>query len=163
MRYMDAAKKINKAMPDWAKAALAPVLRRRLTRNRCYLETRARLLQADEATAATALAAQRELLFETLCYAYRHVPFYREAMRKAGVDPRDGGDPMRVLERLPIIDKPLILRRYDEFFSDEPLDAYWTTTSGSTGQGMNILHEKRSIYMEKAFYHHFWARYGYDP
>lgn len=82
-------------------------------------------------------SAERRQLSETLRHAYEHVPYYRETLRKLGLQPADFAVASD-LAKLPLIDREQ-LQRDPEYFTSraEPLSSYTEIdTSGSTGRPM---------------------------
>jgi phenylacetate-CoA ligase len=82
----------------------------------------------------------------SVVHAWRHVPFYREAMRRIGLAPEDiscAAD----LAKLPLIDRDQVQSDPDRFVSDaaprETLRAF--PTSGTYGQPMRVLYDGRAI------------------
>lgn len=83
---------------------------------------------------------------ETVAHAARHVPFYREAMRRIDLAPEDiscAAD----LAKLPLIDRDQVQSDPDRFVSDaaprETLRA--VPTSGTYGQPMRVLYDGQAI------------------
>jgi len=83
---------------------------------------------------------------ETVVYAARHVPFYREWMAAAGVSPSDirtAGD----LARLPLLDRDEVRREPRRFLSTHPQARHALSflTSGTSGTPLEVHHDQRSL------------------
>ncbi len=82
------------------------------------------------------VALQQRKLQRLLQHAYVHVPFYRDAMRSAGVHPLEM-DSLDDIRRLPLLSKDDVRRNlYFKMFADnhDKRDMLKVTTSGSTGE-----------------------------
>jgi phenylacetate-CoA ligase len=75
---------------------------------------------------------QRSRLTQTVSHAYRHVPHYREAMARLGLDPGDistAGD----LARLPMIQRVDVQRDPERFVSTaRPIESHVPLQSGGS-------------------------------
>lgn len=85
-------------------------------------------------------------------FAARTVPFYRDAFRRLGLDPRDirgAGD----LARLPIIDKSDVRRDPRSFVSESSFGrgAVPFVSSGSSGEPATFYHDARSLLANIAY------------
>lgn len=80
-------------------------------------------------------AKTRRLVDECL----RNVPYYRDLMRQAGLDPRRVRGP-KDLEVLPLLDKPIIRREGRRLLNEaaDPSTYYPHTTSGSSGMPLDF-------------------------
>lgn len=85
-------------------------------------------------------------------YAARTVPFYRDALAKLGLDPREIRT-ARDLARLPIVTKDDLRRDPEAFVSASRAGrlAIPFETSGSTGSRVRILHDRRSLLANIAY------------
>src|SRR5258706_391867 len=99
-----------------------------------------RLLQRQqrmsiEQIEALRAAKTRRLVDECL----RNVPYYRDLMRQAGLDPRRVSGP-KDLEVLPLLDKPIIRRQGRRLLNEasDPSTYYPHTTSGSSGMPLDF-------------------------
>jgi phenylacetate-CoA ligase len=95
---------------------------------------------------AAIVRAQRRRLRSTLHHAYRHVPFYREAMDRLGLHPNDVRTSAD-LARLPVIDREM-LQRDPLFFVSRarPLDRYVKTqTGGGSGAPVTVFRDPFSL------------------
>lgn len=107
---------------------------------------------------------QLEKLRETVQYAYRYVPFYRDLYDRLALSPDD----LRSLDdirRFPIIDKETLRENYDRVlashFSGQRLMTY--CTGGTTGSGVILLFEEAFRQREQAFIWRLWNEVGYRP
>ena len=89
---------------------------------------------------------------ETVTYAARHVPHYRELFRDEGLDPREirGADD---LARLPRLTREDVLRDPARFRSDarEARDGVSLRSSGTTGESLRLFHDSRSVLLNVAY------------
>ena len=99
-------------------------------------------------------AALRDARFRGLVrHAATHVPYYREQLLAAGVDPREVGGAAD-LERLPFLDKETVRARKADFRSPaiERDDGLWLSTGGSrTGNPLDVFHDRTSLLALIAF------------
>jgi phenylacetate-CoA ligase len=88
---------------------------------------------------------RRDRLRELLVHCRARVPFYADAMEKAGLEPGDVRDE-RDLSALPIVDKTLLRADYERFFATDGARPYeeWVT-SGATGQPFAFRLDRASI------------------
>ena len=103
-----------------------------------------RLLQRQEKMSSGQIevlrtAKTRRLVDECL----RNVPYYRELMRRAGLDPRAVRGPQD-LAVLPLLDKPTIRREGRRLLNEaaDPADYFAHTTSGSSGMPLDFYRGK---------------------
>lgn len=84
--------------------------------------------------------AQRRAIREMVGYAHRHVPYYRETMRRLGIGPDDIRT-VADLARLPLIDRDQLQRDPLYFVSEElPIDRYLKLhTGGSSGAPITVM------------------------
>ncbi|HVJ73551.1 MAG TPA: hypothetical protein VNB03_05945 [Casimicrobiaceae bacterium] len=85
-------------------------------------------------------------------YAAATVPFYRDAFREAGLDPRDIRT-ARDLERLPLVEKDDLRRDPERFVSTSRAGrrSLVFETSGSTGSRARIHHDRLSLLANIAY------------
>ncbi len=93
-----------------------------------------------------------ERVRELVRYAADTVPFYQDFFRSQGIDPQE----IRTaedLERLPLIDKQVVRQQPQRFVSTSKfaseLQSFLTT--GTTGQPLTVLHDRRSVTLDTAF------------
>ncbi len=154
-------KKCNDLMPDLLKRFLAPMIRRRLIRNRVFLEQYSLLdtynnLSTDE--------KNEILLQETkkiLIYSYKSVPYYKRVFDQIGFDPENMVS-LKELEQLPILNKALVIENFDDLMSSENISAYKTSTGGSSGKPLTVYQDVNAVYKQKAFVYHYWSSLGYN-
>jgi phenylacetate-CoA ligase len=99
-------------------------------------------------------------LQRTVASAYEHVPYYRDALRAAGVTPGD----IRTLDdlaRLPITEKAAIRSHGEQFLHQRHRGLKFTAhTSGSTGTPLKLRRDVDAINAENAFLWRFWMSHG---
>jgi phenylacetate-CoA ligase len=101
----------------------------------------------------TAIEARRDArIRDTVAFAARHVPHYRDLFADARIDPRDirgAAD----LDRLPLVDKSAVRRDPDRFAARTPAGraALVFLTSGSTGERVSIRHDRASLLRNIAY------------
>jgi len=98
------------------------------------------------------LEYQAEQLRALIEYAYRYVPYYTRVFKKLGLQPQDikaVGD----LQKLPVLTRAEVLANYGDLISSQAKisDIYALRTSGSSGNAMTVLRDKRRLYMSSAF------------
>ena len=85
-----------------------------------------------------------------LRFASRQVPHYREAFRRANVEPTDG-DPTKVMAALPLLSKLEVLDAGKALMAEAlpsgDVRGHWLQSSGTTGRPVRILHSKMSANM----------------
>lgn len=88
-------------------------------------------------------ALQRRKLRALLRHARQNVPFYRRRFDDAGID-GDGDDPMKILQRLPLLDKTGIRASLgDMLWHQAPGGLFQTSTGGSTGEPLILYVDRR--------------------
>ncbi|HXI03612.1 MAG TPA: hypothetical protein VNI57_10600, partial [Candidatus Saccharimonadales bacterium] len=87
------------------------------------------------------LGLQAARLKALLSHASRHVPYYREAFRRAGVDPADGAAALRAL---PILTKEIIRTSAGSLLSEDASQrgAFGNATGGSTGEPLRFVQDR---------------------
>ena len=100
---------------------------------------------------STIRKAQQRRAQATVAYAYAHVPYYRETMRRLILTPQDfrsAGD----LARLPLIEREQ-LQRDPEYFRSEQWPAaacILLQSGGTTGAPMTVFRDPPSLLLESA-------------
>ncbi len=92
-------------------------------------------------------ALQGRRVRNAIAYAYRHVPYYREALDRLGLGPADFAT-ARDLARLPVIEREQ-LRRDPEYFvsREKPLERYvQLATDGTTGMPVALYHDPFALF-----------------
>jgi len=109
---------------------------------------------------AEAEAAQR--LRHVLGTAAAHVPFYRRCVRLSKAQLANEA-PLALLQCFPVIDKAQVMACQRDFLDErfDPRHLHYVTSGGSSGQGIGMWRSKRLADIEKAFFAHEWARFGF--
>jgi phenylacetate-CoA ligase len=118
------------------------------------------LLDAVPASRADVIDARLRHVLQT---AVRHVPFYRRQVKLT--DGELANEPVaELLARFPYTDKKRVMECQHDFLDERlnPRLLHYTTSSGSTGQGIGVWRSKRLADIEKAFFAHEWSRYGFS-
>ncbi|HEV8265428.1 MAG TPA: hypothetical protein VGQ06_10790 [Gemmatimonadales bacterium] len=79
-------------------------------------------------------------LRELLVHCNRHVPFYRDALRAAGINPNHV-DSLDVLNRLPVVDKAVVKSAYTRLLSTDMRGLgkiRYSQTGGTTGEPLRV-------------------------
>jgi phenylacetate-CoA ligase len=95
--------------------------------------------------------AQRRRLRATVAHAHRHVPYYRETMRRRGLDPGDVATAAD-LAKLPVIERA-DLQRDPEYFCSErhpPSECLQLRSGGSTGEPVTVFWDRSAIVIAAA-------------
>ena len=81
-----------------------------------------------------------------LDYAYRNVPFYQERFDHIGLRPEDITLPEHY-PQVPVLEKQDIRQHFSNLVSKQarPRDLHLSTTGGSTGEPLQVYHEKRVV------------------
>jgi len=89
---------------------------------------------------------------QTVAYAYRCVPYYRETMDRLGLRPADF-QRAEDLSRLPLLERAAVQRDPAYFVSTaRPLDAYLHLRSGgSTGAPVSVYYDTRALFLSRAY------------
>lgn len=154
-------KKMNNFLPDPVKAAAAPLIRSRLVKNVIFIEQYRELDDAALLNESELEDLQLKKLKSVLIHAYEHTVYYRNLFNQTNFDPYRF-ESFEELSSIPLLTKELIESNFEDIQADDVLDSYVGETGGSTGKPLRVLLERASIYKEKAFIYHFWAKYGYD-
>jgi phenylacetate-CoA ligase len=116
---------------------------------------------------------QLKKLKEIINYSYAFVPYYRNHLKKSGINPNDIrnlGDIKKILH----IDKKIVLKNYNDFFSDEyrkylnvmynmPSFLFMRSTSGTSGTAMKIFFNPDAKAFLDAIYARALLNVGYNP
>ena len=117
----------------------------------------------DSLTSEERKARQLQCLKEILQYSYENVTFYRKRFDECGFNPYSMNS-FKDIDVVPILEKNDAVEAGRSIYSTEKgLESYSTFTGGSSGQALRVLCEKKSIYRERAFACHTYAKYGFDP
>ena len=96
---------------------------------------------------------QRRRLRAIMRHAYRTVPFYRDAMRRAGLKPADFRTPDD-LSQLPLIDGAFVRANADAFQSTayQPRDSHALFSTGTSATGQKrILWDARALFRQLVY------------
>jgi len=99
--------------------------------------------------AAAIRRAQERRVRATVGHAYRHVPYYRETMRRLGLSPADLRGATD-LARLPLIER-LDLQRDPEYFASEawpPTKCMPVRSDGSTGAPLTLFRDPPALFAD---------------
>lgn len=110
-------------------------------------------------------ALQNRRLRAIVRYAARHVPFYRDRFKAAGVDPETVNG-VQDLSRMPLTSKAEVQANYPDRMLAQPVrpDCYHVvTTSGTSGLAMNIAHDNCASDYYKALAYRHLDEIGYRP
>lgn len=79
-------------------------------------------------------------------YAYEHVPYYRDTWSSIGVNPKDINS-YDDIDKLPIIDKQIVIEHYDQFISDDTDQNVLVkhSTGGSSGITLTLLYDNNTV------------------
>lgn len=130
-----------------------------------YFEAKRYLELADinDESSASVQEAQGALLARTLSNALRNVPYYRERVR---LDPEsiDASNAVESLRKFPLIDKQEITAHAEDFVSEKyhKMFLLYTTSGGSTGQGIVLWKRYDEYQVEEAFIEDLWSKYGWE-
>jgi len=107
------------------------------------------LLETDRLDAETLRADQERRLRETVRWAARSVPYYRERFRQEGINPESirGLDD---LPRIPYLDKETVRARASELRSESIPNRQILSghTSGTTGTALRLFHTREALAWE---------------
>jgi phenylacetate-CoA ligase len=122
-----------------------------------------RILQLSRASPEALESIRQGRLRHVLQTAVEHVPFYRRTVRLSAGELAN--EPVHeLIAHFPYTDKATVMACQRDFL-DERRDPRWllyTTSSGSTGEGIGVWRTKRLADIEKAFYAREWSRYGFS-
>ena len=84
-------------------------------------------------------------------YAYNHVPYYRETMKRLGLEPSDFKNAAD-LEKLPLLERDAIQADPERFLSDEwdRKELFPSRTAGSTAKPLEILCDTGALFESAA-------------
>ena len=94
---------------------------------------------------------QRRRIRRIVAHAYRHVPYYRETLRRLALTPADFRTAAD-LAKLPLLERQQIVRDPEYFVSTaQPLDhCLRVCTGGSTGEPCPVFHDARAVILSAA-------------
>lgn len=122
---------------------------------------RVRHLLAGDPLRLRAAAVVR--LRHVLASAVAHVPFYRRSVRLSAAELANEA-PAALLQRFPLLDKAQVMACQRDFLDEraDPCRLHYATSGGSSGQGIGLWRSKRLADIEKAFFAHEWAQFGFS-
>lgn len=102
---------------------------------------------------------QQEKLYDIVKYAIQYVPYYRDITLKKQLS-FSRETITEDIKQLPILTKEIIREEGDRLYSTEPLEYHIATSGGSTGEPVQLRHDK---YLEKIHPGNYFLSYaGYD-
>lgn len=99
-------------------------------------------------------------VFSIVSYAVENIPFYREFYKEQGFS-LDSLKDYEDIERIPVIDKRMLLEVPLERRSSEIKGTFVANTGGSSGRPLSFLKTKDLKIKEIAYLHHMWSTLGY--
>ena len=95
--------------------------------------------------------------------AVRHVPYYRRTVKLSDGELANEA-PSELLKRFPFLSKEEVMASQSEFLDEraDPRRLHYATSGGSSGQGVGLWRSKRLADIEKAFFTHEWAQFGFS-
>lgn len=154
-------KQIYEKTPKQIKFAFAPFFIKTITSNSVYKATFDSIVEYEKSSENEKKAKQFELLKNTLVYAYKNVPYYKEIFDKVEFDPETMKEAIDI-KKIPLLTKEIAIEVGEELYSREKINCYESVTGGSSGRALKVLLDKDSIYKERAFTNHFLGKYGYN-
>ncbi|MCL2051121.1 MAG: hypothetical protein FWG91_05265 [Lachnospiraceae bacterium] len=154
-------KKLNTALPSPVKKLFGPLIRRKLFLNQVFTAQLDELNQLDLEEEEVIKSKQFNKLKQTLIHAYEHTSYYKKLFVECGFNAYDFCD-IADMQKIPLLKRADITANFAALQADDVSDYYESATGGSSGASLKILLDKDSIYRERAFIYHFWAKSGYD-
>jgi phenylacetate-CoA ligase len=101
---------------------------------------------------------QENKIKRLLKYCFEHVPFYNRKFNQIGLD-INSDNIFNEFNRIPFIDKEIVLKHFDEFISDEysKRNLYEVSTGGTTGKPLKYYWTKKCFLKEWAYKIFFWG------
>ena len=95
--------------------------------------------------------------------AVQHVPYYRRTVKLSAGELANEA-PAELLKRFPLLNKEEVMACQREFLDEraDPRRLHYATSGGSSGQGIGLWRSKRLADIEKAFFIHEWAQFGFS-
>ncbi|QHI71298.1 phenylacetate--CoA ligase family protein [Aminipila terrae] len=152
---------INEKLPDSIKIVLGPIIRFSLIKNPVFKRQIDELNKADMWDAKKVAISQLEHLKSILQFAYENSKYYKEIFDLVDFNPYSLVD-FNDIKKIPILTREILEKRYDDLIVPNVTNYYQVTTGGTAGKPIKLLLEKDSIFKERAFVYHFWAKAGYD-
>lgn len=158
----DIIKKIYEKIPMKIKYLFSPIFVRVIADNPTFKATCNELKLFDTMSELEKAQIQFQKLKETLVYAGKYVPYYRNMFAQNNFDPEKMCS-FEELKKIPILTKKEIFGAGERIYSEEEVPYYTAYTGGSSGKALKCLLDKDSYYKERAFFTHFLEPLGYDP
>jgi phenylacetate-CoA ligase len=119
-----------------------------------------RLLAGDPARLRVAAAGRLRHVLRT---AVLHVPYYRRTVKLSAGELANEA-PAELLRRFPYLCKDHVMACQADFLDEraDPRRLHYATSGGSSGQGIGLWRSKRLADIEKAFFNHEWAQFGFS-
>ena len=153
-------KKIKDCCPGPLKNTLGYFAKNRIIHSSTFNNQYGLLDKYEELSTDRKKEIQFHLLKKTLIYAYEHCPYYKETFDNVNFYPYSRFTKTD-FRRIPVLTKEIINRERDRLVVDG-LKSYSARSGGTSGNPVEILFDYGSLYKERAFVYHYWARYGYD-
>jgi len=107
-------------------------------------------------------ALQENLLRDVLAHAFEKVPYYRNLARTLGLG-NLAASPLDTLDRMPILRKSAVRDFSDRLVADnvDQFGPHRYSTSGTSGQPLHFLLDRRANALEFVYYWRYWSWGGY--
>lgn len=158
----DFVKKIYEKIPIKIKFMFLPFFVKVIADNPVFKNTCNNLDNFDQLESEEQDKLQFAKLKETLVYADKYVPYYRQIFKECNFEPEKMTS-VKEIEKLPLLTKEKIVGASENIYSEENISYYTSYTGGSSGKALKCLLDKDSYYKERAFFAHFLKPLGYDP
>jgi phenylacetate-CoA ligase len=149
-------------MPESLKYISAPLFRNKLLMNKEFLNCYNNLENREVIPPAKLKEYQFNQLKQILIYSFQNVPYYTELFNEINFKPANlnSFDDIKII---PFMTKEIIRENFDKLISVKRVNGgcYRTTTSGSTGEPLELLLDYSSFFKENAFIYHFRKKLGY--
>lgn len=91
---------------------------------------------------------QHQRLGQLISHAYKHVPYYRNILRHAGVIDSEENILLDNFSKIPLLDKTTIRANFLHLKSDDLNKRRWIykTTGGSTGEPIKVIHDIERVH-----------------
>lgn len=156
-------KKIRDNIPDSLKRLTGTAFRQLLLKNKNFNRT-LKVLKVSKCLSAVEIEKnQLKKIKSVLCYADEFVPYYKELFASVNFQPRKMSS-IEEIQVIPFLTKEIIRNNFTQLVSNEKISGgyYRTTTGGSSGDALDIIHDYNSIFKEYAFVYDFRKRHGYS-
>lgn len=156
-------KSLRDKMPESLKYLAAPLFRKKLIENEEFNKCYKRLKNREGLTSEKIKEHQFNQLKDILIYSFQNVPYYTELFNKISFNPNklNSFDDIKII---PFLTKDIIRENFDKLISTKKVKSgcYSTTTSGSTGNPLELLLDYDSFFKENAFVYYFRKNLGYQ-